>query len=1016
MQTAWRFGNYCNMVQIGLRTLSLLLIFCSSQHLSVLHFFSSPQTPFSVETVVEKALKQLNVNPLVIFTNATSFDDLIPYSTSTVVFDYTYSSSAASILRERSDLVITMRWEGSDLRDYVSAFADYIEKLNFTRVRLFADSEENWRIARYIGSGFSALFELPVFRVPQEWSSELLLKFIGRVVKPTGSNVFAFFTTANTTTSLLAAFEAKKLNKAGYAFIVSDEGRYVSSSDILLARHGLLYVAREESWAASSREDGEVAILSSMWSRLTTAASAWKSKFVLVNMQNSQPVLIAVNPASIPHNASFVFPGNSTIRPSSTSIVIPVSVNTEWINPDGVISPYSPWVMRGAVLAFQDANNHTSILPHFQFAVTSVALSGIEFNYNFTYQRVQLQAEQLGLLHIPPPFAINIAYTSNILRTMNLQIPQISPALSDSLSSPVQFPLYLRPQTSNRYYANVMAQVFKLFKWKRVAILYTPDQSSCEEFYRDFLHYGQFIGLNVTNDENKQRLPLTYNTDEGMTQALVCIQHIMQSSVRIIVVITQDIHLFLSALYDSGVRNEYLLIIQEGLSGSLLNGDAETFYKRRVVTHGALQFQPRAFIGKEGQRVLGILRALDGERMFPLGCQLFDSGMLYVHATDYMVTQGLDYENVTESMTAMRGTHFVGCSGLMSIDQNSNDKRDAQFSIINAIYFPNNDSSVVQDVIIYNPYSVTLISAVNSIQWPDNSTGIYLDTLVFNCPYRQTQFYPGLKVGIGVSVCFCVLTAIVAMSVWCTRWRNTYPYLNRQENISLEDEILLASVPLEMLQLAAMSTMSVTPLRYLGELLALDFDKVINAEGGTYWTLLNVVLGVMGGYVSLCVLKLAQLERKLEWLPLWSFLMLFYNLLLPAASSLLFLPLVSIPSKLYLCSLATDANFTSSYLSADCHQHCWQHAHLVYIVCYSAGLLIYIPLTLYTKPLWQEQQVSLHLRAQPLPLLIKSVVQVLLVLLCNIQFSDLMHELCYICVIAFYLFFGLCFPPFNYSR
>ena len=504
--------------------------------------------------------------------------------------------------------------------------------------------------------------------------------------------------------------------------------------------------------------------------------------------------------------------------------------------------------MRGPWLAFDDHRNRSSILPNFQFAVKSVVLSGHVFNYTFTQQRVGQFRQDLGLLHMPPPFGVNTIYTYQIFREMNITTPMAMTCKSDRMSSAELFPYYVRTRTGNHYCANVVAQMFKFFKWKRLAILYVPDKDDTEEFYKDFLGYATVLGLNITNDEDKRVLPLAYSTTQQQVQVNTSIAHIMHSTVRILMLICSDPNIILGMMYDLGIRHEYLIITSTALSGTMFNGEASE--KRRVVAQGALQFSPRTFVGKEGQRVKDLMLAADGSQYFEPGCFMFDSGTLYINAMDYMINQGLDYEDANETMMAMRGTHFIGCGGTVSIAKNSNDRREEEYSLINAHYFPDNDSTIVQDVVFYNPFSVTLVRHVRPIQWPDNSTGIFLDTLVstFDCPFLESQVresQSGFEVGVGALVAISVLTIAASVFIWWRYWRKVCPLLESKEEVSADDLLQLLSVPIEFLQFASLapdSTLLHPVLSRLTASFSLDLSGVLNGNGAFFWLLVNVLL------------------------------------------------------------------------------------------------------------------------------------------------------------------------------
>jgi len=129
-------------------------------------------------------------------------------------------------------------------------------------------------------------------------------------------------------------------------------------------------------------------------------------------------------------------------------------------------------------------------------------------------------------------------------------------------------------------------------------------------------------------------------------------------------------------------------------------------------------------------------------------------------------------------------------------------------------------------------------------------------------------------------------------------------------------------------------------------------------------------------------------------------------------------PTISVLMKLYSCVQSTGEGFSTSFLSSDCHEVCWSRVHLAYTITCSSVLLIYTSLAVLSAPWWQEQQASLHIRAQPLPMLLKLVLQVGLVALRQ-SFSDYnrdLHNWTFVVTISLYFFFLLRCPLFNYSR
>lgn len=991
-----------------------LTFYCILQVLSLFTFYSSPSTPFDLATAVSASLAEMRGRPAFCMINAAAIEDLSP-EPEAVVFDYTYRAEFAVVLRSKDNIVVGMWEEEVDLEEgYIAAFAHYLKVLNFTRVRVITDTENaNLRLSRRLQTSFPLIVDDQELVLPVGVSTESALLFAGTTIKSSGATLYAVFTTPNTTAALLSALEAKKLNKAGFAYMLSDSARYLPSvlSSVPLANSGLLAVTREESYLAVSREAGEASILSKRW-RLVLADVYERPvpAYCLMNMQNSKPVRVSSALQSLIF--PIMFPGNSTMGPKGTEVAIPVSINTRFLNADGSVFPFSAIIMRGYTLAFENVNNRTDILVNFIVDAKSVPLSGYVFNHSFTNQQVQIYYKQLGLAHFPPPLINNVVETYQILEAYNYLVPLITSTRNDKLSSSEHFPYLLRTRTGNEYLANVLAQVFKIFKWRRLAIIYSNDEN--EEAYLNFLNYSSALGLTITNDQNMRAIPKELTTPDQKARFNQTIAHIMQSTVRIILMLSSDLTTVIEGMYDMGVRSEYLVVCITGLAGALFDPKANAeHYKAKAVLKGALQFYPRMFIGKEGERVLRLLVTKDGNNYYPNGCAYFDGAMLYTYATDYMIQQGLNYEDRDELMKAMRSTRFKGCIGIVRIGQNTNDPSDQIFSIMNAKYFAENDTTVVRDAYYYDPFSVSLIKQINEVGWPDDSQGVYLDTLVFPCPFPDStirDFASGEYVAFSVCFFLCLLCAFAVILSYCKR-DASYPQMVGKHEMSLDDFLRLLDPIIEFLQFVVFSPHS----RLLTDRIP---TLMLDASGSLYWRQLHLALGWGGGWTLICLVKLARLERVLEWIPGCPFLLLFINVVMPTAAAWLFLPILSTLLKVYLCTQATGAEFTSSFLDSDCFQSCWNVHHITYVISGSIVLLCYTVLTLYTSPLWQDKQPLLHIKAHPRSLLIQFLARGVVAALdrtLNLRYLQA-HNWCFMSVLGLYFLYLLRFPLYNYSR
>ena len=166
----------------------------------------------------------------------------------------------------------------------------------------------------------------------------------------------------------------------------------------------------------------------------------------------------------------------------------------------------------------------------------------------------------------------------------------------------------------------------------------------------------------------------------------------------------------------------------------------------------------------------------------------------------------------------------------------------------------------------------------------------------------------------------------------------------------------------------------------------------------------------------MCALKFTGFDRRLgkvcgclEW---WS------DLLMPTFGNVLFLPIVSTLVSVFLCYNASGPDLTDSFLVKDCYQHCWTDAHITYVVGSGVALLLYVPLGVFTRPLWQETQRNAHIKAAPVALMARSVVQMALIVLSALLKTDApeTHAYLFYGLVAGYIGLMLKVRQFNYPR
>ena len=82
--------------------------------------------------------------------------------------------------------------------------------------------------------------------------------------------------------------------------------------------------------------------------------------------------------------------------------------------------------------------------------------------------------------------------------------------------------------------------------------------------------------------------------------------------------------------------------------------------------------------------------------------------------------------------------------------------------------------------------------------------------------------------------------------------------------------------------------------------------------------------------------------------------------LLSVLGHICFMPIFSISLNIFLCDDGIGDELTSSYLSQDCRYFCYKGKHLLMSIIIAVSLILYLPTTIYCRPLWELLQPTLY--------------------------------------------------------
>ena len=961
--------------------------------------------PLGVQTVAEVRVEEME--------KETALEKL----DSDLVADYTWNEDMAFRLRQktgRSRYVRLWTRQGllsgeSFLHSYSQSFTSFLLQLPVPSVHVLY-TPAYIPLLTHLQQHWPHIYH-PLACIPP-LSLSKALQIVGKIVKPAGINHLAIFTDPLTAGNLLTAFDQKRLNKAGYVYILSQTAslyRYFSQftsfqhTGVLFIGESALLSKNMHEYTSLILQNQLIRLISTVNSTISVEFTLPAPQFYLFSLENGQPRL-QIEPFSIS------FPGNITTLPLNWRPEIAASVNYPFFD-DFQLGYYQ---MRGILLAFEEINTNTGLIPNYYLVNNTVNYLNSAFNYSFTQLEIRKNSEKMGITYFGPQNSHGIKTILTAFEAEKVKIPILASSVACLLSNKEKFPLYLRPKINNSFISIVTLRLLRSFQWSKVSLLYVSDQGDSLDFYSNFRQKSDFYSIQILNNESFRSLPETFNYDSELAINASLLE-IKSKETRVVIVCVPYFEEIVKRMRELEMK-EYLMIFVTGVSLVRLG---QEWGEVGEVMKGALVLTPSLFVGEVGREVRRKLERVDGEKYVPSTCLDYDLTYLYFHAVDYLLQRGLDYEDASTLINSMRDTHFIGCSGFFKIQKDSNDRDESRIEIHN--FQVDKSSFRLQKVGLIDPYGVSLIRIFETIQWPDGER-VFPDVKprYLNCPYVKRGVVQTYVSGvIAVVIYFSVMgLAVCSVALTWGQWRGCSPeVLKRKQMLSFEDVSVYISLIIDYFQYISLGP-DISPLilQIWSTSSTLTFQDFLHIQGAYYWLLLDLVLSCTVLWTILCCLIFLSVllsSKCKRWLQDCSVM-----LWMPVASNTMFFPIISVLTSVYMCSHGLSPALKDSFMDKDCLTFCWHGTHLNYVLGSTAVLVVYIPVALVTRPIWQELQANLHIKAYPTSLLVKGLVQVGLIGLAGIlrTTSPAVHSYLYVTVMSLYIGYMLSHRQFNYSR
>ncbi|CAG9333081.1 unnamed protein product [Blepharisma stoltei] len=913
------------------------------------------------------------------------------------------------------------------------------------------DLPKNVKIVSNIEKRLKNQISLKVI-LPDAINTGRISSLIRKIIIPDGIQMFFILEEGENFEDLIENLKKEKVYKKGAGVLAGSSSIWAANEDglilyvekglenaesyseyeILAIKHFTDMILEFRSRYSSSQQSGE---FDSLLLKELFESNTYQHKklpaFSIINIDSNQKILKGEVENSSFHffNRTFIFPGNTTVFPKISKTEIVLSIASGSTEPNGLTNLLNSQNFLGSLYAQWVMNNSTDLLKNFNILHFETDCGANVYDFDFYYNCMSPLKDQLGVTFLSPSFSAGAVGYITIFRKLGLEIPHCGAGTRvAALSNKAEYPEYMRVITSSEYFAVIMAKSLAYFGWSNVAVIYS-DKSSVLSVYKTFVQQCEILGISILNDADKRLIPQTY-LRTNYTQYKHIFKNIYESKARVCVIFMENPYAWhaIEGFYDAGFREgEFVPFFYSKTGGvqSISNDLEERIMKRKKLMLGSLSAFSDEYIGDYGKQIKSEIAQAFYPQDPSYKCFSFDAFMLAAHGLDYTINKGEDIENSTILNKNLRKQKFEGCSGTISIESSNNNRNSAPINLFNFYYNTTDDTYYETSVVVYTPGSSIPFNIIQKVTWPGNSKTIPTDMRHnnFDCPFEKI-LVRNSSVGIGMFLvaCFTIfsISGIITWIIW-KKWKIVdFPKLEKPKKIKFADMMVYLVIAIDFFQylyLGPSSSSVNSVVAYISKAISVDLEGLIYFKGTVFWIAMVFTLSAATFSIFLNIFTVTRFKNIFTW-KFCVNLRYFADAILPLIGNALFIPIISFLLNIFSCTHATGDSISDTYLDKDCYQYCWKGKHLAFALLSIIAIFIYMPLTVYYRPMYQETQESLHIKTMPKYLIIKSLAQVFFVVLKKTMgfYQPEIHGFVYLVLFLIYLWIILRVKAYNYDK
>ncbi|OMJ74699.1 hypothetical protein SteCoe_26308 [Stentor coeruleus] len=714
------------------------------------------------------------------------------------------------------------------------------------------------------------------------------------------------------------------------------------------------------------------------------------------------------------------YPGNITeITSMKTKIVISIANGTH--DPYNSINfPGFAYMYLGASYAVSRSNLYNEI-PNFYIELFPTDC-GIFWYDPFWYQNCYKPIlDSMGIAILTSFYGNAIQGNIFTLRTLSRVIPQISPlGVDPALDNKKLYPELVKLETALKNY--IYSKITTIMSLGYTDIIYIASNETEQLKQKSELSKTIIIssGMKIVNDNDHMYIKYNYTrTDfEYYADFFYYIKN-TRCTVFFLSIFSND--MIIEALYDVGLRKGDFFFIFTNNVVRDLDGVEETYaIKRKELAEGCLILSYKEYVGDLGQKIQNELSQRFGDINYM--CMTYDTVSVVKEAVKYLLSIGEDYENYDKLMNAIRKNKFEGCLGNVYFDKEENTRASSQFLVQQIVYNTTTKIFETIDISYLDRFSSQIFTLLNPYVWPTDSAPP--NYRPYNpCPFDNYQIKSSSKGKEALyifSSFFVILCLFSCIYTYFRSQKHINPITDKQI-ISLDDYAFFLYFPLQFFQIIAMGPDQDAYKHFVKNfqtVFSFDFNLYFNFTFGKFWFLFYGVFGFTIFWIIECLVYWTRLGRSMKKLWWTSTFAEISRVIVIFGGHIGFMPIISMLMNIYICINSIGDNLTDTYLKQDCKTICYKDNHKTMLVLSTIVLLLFIPLAVYYRSLWENEQETLHIKTKTSYFLLLSLSQVILAVLNKTLkiYNQNIHGIVCCCIIIAMIIITILLKPYNYMR